>query len=41
MSYEASAFADFLKGKSLELYEESSKLCEKVHACMDEIKNNL
>ena len=38
MSYEAFAFADFIKGKSLEHYEESSKLCEEVHACMDMIK---
>jgi len=41
MSYEASAFADFIKGKSLERYEESSKLCEKVHACMDMIKEGM
>lgn len=38
MSYEASAFADFIKGKSLERYEENSKLCEEVHECMDMIK---
>lgn len=41
MSYEASAFADFIKGKSLERYEESSKLCEEVHACMDMIKSGM
>lgn len=41
MNYEATAFADFIKGKCLECYEESSKLCEEVHRCMDEIKKSL
>ena len=38
MSYEAMAFADFIQGKFLERYEESSQLCMKVHLCMDQIK---
>ena len=41
MGYEVSAFADFIEGKSLERYEESSKLCEEVHRCMEEIKKSL
>lgn len=38
MSYEAVAFADFIQGKHLEQYEESSRLCLDVHLCMDRIK---
>lgn len=38
MSYEASAFAEFIQGKSLDEYEESSRLCMDVHQCMDRIK---
>lgn len=39
MSYEASAFADYIEGrKSLVDYEEASNLCKKVHKTMDEIK---
>ena len=38
MSYEASAFADFMQGISRERYEESSRLCHNVHCCMDRMK---
>ncbi len=38
MSYEASAFADFMQGISRERYEESSRLCHDVHCCMDRMK---
>lgn len=38
MSYEASAFADFVHGKELAQYADSSRLCFEVHQCMDEIK---
>ncbi len=41
MSYEASAFADFIQGKMLEQYEESSRLCMGVHMCMDRIKSEV
>ena len=41
MSYEASAFADFIRGRSLERYEECSKLCNEVHECMDRIKQEV
>lgn len=39
MGYEASAFCDFIAGKRLEEYKESSDICLKVHNCMDKIKN--
>ena len=38
MSYEASSFADFIQGKRLDKYQESSRLCFDVHQCMDRIK---
>ena len=38
MGYEASAFADFVQGRTIEQYEESSRLCHDVHCCMDRIK---
>lgn len=38
MSYEASSFADFIQGKRLDKYQESSRLCFEVHQCMDELK---
>ena len=38
MSYEAEAFSEFIEGKSLERYKESSRLCMEVHVCMDKIK---
>lgn len=38
MSYEATAFADFIQGKSMDEYEDSSRLCMDVHQCMDRIK---
>ena len=38
MSYEASAFADFIQENSMEQYRESSRLCYDVHCCMDKMK---
>lgn len=38
MSYEASAFADFIEGKHKEDYAAASELAWKVHTCMDTIK---
>jgi predicted dehydrogenase len=40
MSKEASAFADFIKGKNLEEYHKNSALCYDVHTCMDLIKQS-
>ncbi len=40
MSYEASAFADFINGKNLEVYNDNSILCHNVHTCMDQIKQS-
>lgn len=40
MSREASAFADFIKGKRLEEYKKNSALCYNVHTCMDLIKQS-
>lgn len=40
MSCEAAAFADFINGKNLSVYEENSRLCFNVHSCMDEIKKS-
>lgn len=38
MSGEASAFADFIEGKALELYREADRQTRIVHKCMDIIK---
>lgn len=38
MRDEAVAFANFIEGKSLRKYKESSQLCMNVHLCMDKIK---
>lgn len=39
MGMEAKSLADFIKGKRLEVYRESSELCKNVHTCMDIIKS--
>ena len=38
MSYEAAAFADFIRGENLEDYREAGELARQVHICMDRIK---
>lgn len=38
MSYEAAAFADFIRGENLADYHEASELARQVHICMDRIK---
>ena len=38
MSYEASAFASFIRGENLADYQAASELAQKVHTCMDGIK---
>lgn len=38
MGYEASAFCDFINGKSLDKYAKNSEITLKVHNCMDQIK---
>ena len=40
MAKEAEAFARFIKGEELALYEENSHLCYDVHTCMDQIKKS-
>lgn len=40
MGCEASALADFMNGKNLEVYKNASALCRNVHMCMDIIKES-
>ena len=40
MCQEATAFADFIKGKRTEEYAEVSRLCLDVHTCMDTMRRN-
>ena len=40
MSFEASAFARFIKGQDARDYRQNSQLCLNVHACLDAIKQS-
>lgn len=40
MGMEATALADFIEGKRLDVYESASELCLNVHKCMDIIKKD-